>query len=211
MPKVPSREKTILSEKQIDELLKYLSENNHKQDACLLALAISSGARISELLRFTIDIVDPNNTAFDGVFIETSKSIKTKGRGKKGDLKYKYIIKDIFMPYYNDWLIERQRVMDEHKKDHNAIFIKQNGDPAIVATIQGWLPRWEEFLKLPIYFHAFRHYFVTQLTRIGLSSDLIIEIVGWKSSEMYKTYNDLTGKDREWKELEKLKDHLKKE
>ena len=211
MPKVPTREKTILTEKQIDDLLKHLVDNGYKQDACLLALAISSGARISELLRFTTDIIDPDNTAFDGIFIETSKSIKTKGRGKKGDLKYKYIIKDLFMPYYNDWIIERQKIMEDHRQNHNNIFIKQNGEPAQITTINGWLPRWEEFLGVSIYFHAFRHYFVTQLTRIGLSSDLIIEIVGWKSVEMYKTYNDLTGKDRKWADLDKLKDHLNKE
>lgn len=32
--------------------------------------------------------------------------------------------------------------------------------------------------------------------------------MGWKSGEMYKIYNDLSSKDREWKELEKLKDYL---
>jgi site-specific recombinase XerD len=69
MPKNLTREKTILSEKQINELLYHLKvELNKPQEACLLALAIGSGARISELLRFTTTILDENNLVFDGIY-----------------------------------------------------------------------------------------------------------------------------------------------
>ena len=46
---------------------------------------------------------------------------------------------------------------------------------------------------------------------MGLPSELIVELMGWKSSEMYKIYNDLTSKDREWKELDGMKEYLKSE
>lgn len=210
MPKAPVREKTVLSEEQVNSLLDYLKNKRNKpQESCLLALAIGSGARVSELLRFTTSIIDENNTAFDDIFLETLKEIKTKGRTKQGKMLLKYIIKDIFIPYYNDWLIERERIMKENNQDHDFIFIKKDGSPAEVDTIRSWIRKWEKFLGVPCYPHCFRHYIVTHLSRLGLESDFIIEIMGWTSGgEMYKIYNDLTAKDRKWKNIGKLKEHL---
>lgn len=210
MPKNPVREKTILSEQQVSDLLNYLSnEIKRPQEACLLALAIGSGARISELLRFTTTIIDENHTAFDGMFLETLKPIKTKGRTKAGKMLTKYIIKDVFLPYYKAWLPERERIMREHGESHDFIFIRRDGKPATVDTVRGWMEKWEKFLGVPFYPHCLRHYFVTHLTRLGLSSDFIIEITGWSSGEMYKIYNDLSAKDRKWENLDALKNFLK--
>lgn len=211
LPKTPVREKTVLSEEQVNSLLDYLKNTlKRPQEACLLALGISSGARVSELLRFKTSIIDENYTAFDDIFLETLKPIKTKGFTKIGKPLVKYLIKDIFLPYYNDWLIEREKIMTKYNKEHDSIFIKRNGEPATLHTIRGWIEKWEEFLGIPFYFHCLRHYTVTHLTRLGLDSDFIIEIMGWSSSEMYKVYNDLTAKERKWKGLDKLKDHLEK-
>lgn len=211
VPKTPKHEKTILSEQQVNDLLDYLANDlNNPQEACLLALAISSGARVSEWLRFDIPIIDETNLAFDDIFIETLKQIKTKGRGKSGKPLYKYIIKDIFLPYYHVWLPEREKIMKENNKEHDKLFIKSDGSPAKVSTIRSWITKWEDFLGVPFYPHCLRHYITTYLTRLGLSSDFIIEIMGWSSADMYKTYNDLTAKEREWKELHKLKNVLQK-
>ncbi len=208
----PVREKTILLEDQVDGLLKYLKDELKKpQEACLLALAANSGARVSELLRFNTSIIDENNTAFEGMFLETTKQIKTKGFGKQGKLLHKYIIKDKFLPYYKDWLTEREKIMTKNNKEHDAIFIKSNGEPAQVSTVRSWSTKWEKYLGVPFYFHSLRHYLVTNLTRIGMESDFIIELVGWSSSDMYKVYNDLTAKERKWKSLDKLKNHVVKE
>lgn len=212
MPKVEKREKTILSEKQINELLNYLkTEINKPQECCLLALAIGSGARVSEWLRFTTSIIDEDNVAFDGIFLETLKEIKTKGRTKQGKMLTKYIIKDVFLPYYKDWLIEREKIMKENNQEHDFIFIKYDGTPAKLSTIRCWMEKWEKFLNVPFYPHSLRHYIVSHLTRLGLSSDFIVAIMGWTSAEMYKVYNDVTAKEREWKELGKLKAHLEKD
>ena len=47
----PVREKTILSDEQIDELLKHLVEHEQFDKACLVALAVCSGRRKAELRR----------------------------------------------------------------------------------------------------------------------------------------------------------------
>lgn len=207
--KAPKHEKTVLSEEQVNNLLNYLSKTlNKPQEACLLALAIGCGARVSELLRINISLIDENNLAFDDLFIETSKEIKTKGHGKAGKPLYKYIIKDVFVPYYHVWLEERKKIMKKNNKEHDFLFIKSNGEPAKVSTIRSWITKWEEFLQTPFYPHCLRHYIVTYLSRLGLSSDFIISIMGWSSAEMYKTYCDLTAKEKKWKDLGKLKNAL---
>ncbi len=217
VPKNPVREKTILKDIQVENLLEHLATDlPNGQEACLFALAIYSGARISELFRFDIDIVDENNVEYDGLFIETSKRIKTKGQGKTGELKHKYILKEPFLPHYNRWLKEREEIMKKNNQSHNKLFIKPDGTPATVSTARSWIKKWEKYLVLEepsnvdhkevnIYMHCLRHYLCSKLTRIGLEAELIIDIFGWKSAEMYSIYNDNTSKDQKWKGLEKLK------
>ena len=209
MPKEARRKKTILSEEQVDGLLKHLTEIGKEQEACLLALAICSGARKSELLRFDLDIIDENNTVFDDVFIETKEQIKTKGRGREGKLLYKYIIKDLFLPYYHAWLVKRKEIMEANNvEEHNKLFIKRDGTPAQTTTIEGWIEKWEDFLQVPFYLHCLRHYTCTYLARLGVEQELIVEIFGWSSSDMYKIYCDLTAKDKQWKGTTKIKEAL---
>jgi len=211
MPKIFIREKTILNDDQVNGLLKYLLENKREQEACWLALAVSSGARFSELLRFTTDIIDENNVIFEGIFIEVSKKIKTKGRTKTGKMLTKYIIKDIFIPYYSKWLEKRAIVLNDNNKEHNFIFIKKDGSPATEYDIRYWIADFENFLKVPFYPHSLRHYSSTYLAKIGIPPQLIKELFGWESIDMVELYNDMEVKDREWKELGNLREHLDKD
>ena len=220
LPKNVVREKTVLTEDQINNLMKWLDQNELYQEECLLALAISSGARISELFRFDIDLIDESNVAFDGLFLETKKEIKTKGAGKQGAMKYKYIIKDIFMPIYKKWISIRNETLKKNNINHNSLFIKKDGTPANADTARYWMKKWENYLTndeptniehkyINLYPHCLRHYIVTYLSRIGLESDFIIAVMGWKSADMYSIYNDMTAKEKNWKSLDKLKDSLK--
>lgn len=208
MPKNIKREKTILKEDQINKLYLELEKKGEYQIMCWLALAISSGARFSELLRFTIDIIDENNLAFNDIFIETLKPIKCKGRTKSGKVITKYIIKELFWKHYSKWLEIRKDIMTRENKCHNFIFIKNNGDPAQESTVRRWVEKIENTLGIPFYPHSTRHYYTTFLMKNNLPQDLIKDIVGWESSDMIKIYSDLTSKDRDWKELSKFKETL---
>jgi integrase len=210
MPKNAVREKTILSEEQIDNLFKLLEEKQEWQIICWLALALGSGSRFSELLRFTTDIIDGDKLAFNDIFIETLKPIKTKGRTKSGKLLTKYIIKDVFWDRYQKWLEIRKEIMNKNCVDHNFIFIKSNGDPAKESLVRGWVIQIEKLLGLPYYPHAGRHYFTTFLSKAKLPSDLIQEICGWSSEGMIKIYNDSSIKDKNFSELDTLRDNLNK-
>jgi site-specific recombinase XerD len=196
MPKNPVREKTVLSEEEVDNIFKVLEDNNEYQILCWFALAVASGARFSELLRFTTKLIDIENTAFDGIFLETTKSIRTKGRGRQGKQLVKYILKDIFLDKYNLWIPERKNILEKTNQDHDYIFLKKNGSPADESTARGWVEKIQKLLEKPFYAHSLRHYFVTMLFKAGLPSELVQEIGGWTSEAMPKLYNDMDFKDR---------------
>ena len=124
------REKTVLQKEDIDKIFAILAEENRIQEQCLLALAISCGARVSELAQFTTSLIDEGNTIFDGLFLETTEKIRTKGAGVTGKMLKKYILKDIFLPYYHKWLVERENILKETGQEHDYIFITKDGNPA---------------------------------------------------------------------------------
>ena len=204
-PKEFRREKTILSDDDVEKLLNWLKEKD-KQKACWLALAVTSGARFAELLRFTTDLIDENRTAFGDLFLETTKQIKTKGRGRGGKLLYKYILKEKFLPFYNEWLSERKEIIKKlNIEDHGYIFIRDDGFPAGEGTVRSWIASMENYLDKPLYAHALRHYLVTLFSRKNIPVMLIKELIGWSSVEMVSVYDDTTAKDKTWSELENLK------
>lgn len=206
-PKEIRREKTILTGEQIEELLQYLKKND-KQKACWLSLAITSGARFTELLNFEVDLIDENRTAFGDLFLETTRQIKTKGRGRAGKLLYKYILREKFLPFYKDWLKQRKSILEKKNLEHNYLFIKNDGNPATPAVIRGWIEEFEERLKVPFYCHSLRHFLTTLLSKKNIPAPLIKEIMGWSSVQMVETYDDTTARDKKYPELEGMREVL---
>lgn len=208
------REKTVLQKEDIDKIFSYLNEEDKIQEQCLLALAISCGARVSELASFTTDLIDEENTVFDGLFLETTSKIRTKGRGVNGKMLTKYILKDMFLPYYKKWLELRKRIMEENNQEHDFIFIVKDGSPASADRLRDWMGNWSDIVSQPCYPHNFRHYNITFLKSLDIEDDLIVYLTGWAEGTghtMISIYNDLTAKDREWKNLDKLKNALEQE
>ena len=202
-PKEVRREKTILTDDQVERLLQHLFETD-KQKACWLALASTSGARFSELMRFDVDIIDKDRTAFGDLFLETTRQLKTKGRGKGGKLLYKYILKEKFIPYYDAWMEERSKIMADKGQSHNSMFIQRDGTPATEGVIRQWIEGFEEYLGVPFYAHSIRHYLVTLLSKKNIPYALIKELMGWSTLEMCSIYDDTTARDKVWKELDGL-------
>ena len=205
IPKEAVREKTILEDGEVENLLNWLTENEHYADACLFALALYSGGRVSELQLFKVDTIQAEKTAFDGFFLETTEKLRTKGFGKAGKPLNKYVIKDLFLPYFERYMKQRQEIVERTGSTSDCLFLQLDGSPTSVNTFNSWIKKWERFLEKDLYFHCFRHYFVTKLTKLGLSDEIIISIVGWSSVEMKKIYTDIEDKDKDWsKDLNKL-------
>lgn len=208
------REKTVLQKDDIDKIFAALNSEERIQEQCLLALAISCGARVSELASFTTDLIDEENVVFDGLFLETTSKIRTKGRGVNGKMLTKYILKDMFLPYYKKWLEVRKEIMEENNQDHDYIFIVKDGSPASADRLRDWMGNWSDIVGQPCYPHNFRHYNITFLKSLDIEDDLIVYLTGWAEGTGYamiSIYNDLTAKDREWKNLDKLKMALEEE
>ena len=210
IPKEPVRKKTVVTEKEVYDLRDMLIEMGLVQQACFLMLLAASGARVSESLRIGVDLIDENHDAFEGMFLETTEEIKTKGHGKKGTMMTRYIIKDVFLPTYYMWLEEREAILKKTGKETNAMFIKSTGEPIGVEGVKAWVRKWGKLTGIDFYPHCFRHFIVSDLTRKGCSSDFIVAVMKWKSADMYKIYNDIEDKDRKWKDVEKLRDAFKK-
>jgi site-specific recombinase XerD len=140
------------------------------------------------------------------LFLETTKQIRTKGRGKSGKLLYKYILKEKFLPYYKEWLKERTKILKEKKLNHNFLFIKQDGTPATGATVRGWIEGFEKYLSVPFYTHCLRHYLATLLSKKNIPPMFIKELFGWEDLTMVSLYNDSTFSETNFPELENLRD-----
>lgn len=202
------RKKSVFSKEELDKLMDWLGEQDKPHEQCLLALAMASGARVSELTRFKITMIDETHTAFEGLFLETTEEMKVKGRGVNGKSIVRYIIKDLFLPYYNKWFPIRKEIMEKYNKKHNYIFVNKMGDPATVSTLRCWMDKWDTVLDKHLYPHSLRHFWTSYLLKVGLEKELVQELQQWSSDTLVDLYNDNTAKDRKWKGLEKLKDAL---
>ena len=205
------REKTMLKEEDIDKIFSILEEENRTQEQCLLALAISCGARVSELAQFTLSLIDEENTVFDGLFLETTEKIRTKGSGVQGKMLKKYILKDMFLPYYHKWLAERDEIIKKTNQDHDFIFITKDGNPANADRLRDWISTWGDIIEQPIYPHSLRHYQISLLKRLEIDDDLIVYLTGWAEGTghtMISIYNDNELTDTQFACLDNLKKFL---
>ncbi len=213
LPNEAVRKKTILSDEDLQLVLDYLKDKNPTY-AFVVALAAYSGCRIRELIQFDIDSLDNKRLFLSDIFYETTNKIRCKGHGKNGLQINKYVIKKLIDPYLERYLQYRQTIVDKTHTQNNALILKENGEAAQVSSLNAWRVIWEKDLekkynkKFHLYFHNYRHYFTTKLSRMGLSKDIIMLIVGWKS-DMVEVYNDVSAKERNWdKDIAKLKNGL---
>jgi len=93
------RDKTVVSNDKLDYILKTLVEQKEYQLACYLALVCASGSRKAEMLQMKPDFFVPENEVFDG-YMYCTPPIRSKGRGKRGKIIKKYVIKEAFEPFF---------------------------------------------------------------------------------------------------------------
>ena len=189
----PVRDKTVLSWEQIQVLLDTFMELGAVRKACVVALAACSGRRKSELVRFRVKDFREQNLVCGGALYKTSDTIKTKGFGQ-GKYIYCYTLAKRFKPYFDAWMKFRK----EHGIKSEWLF-PSSKDPEKQmnpASINDIMHQCSDILGVPVYAHAFRHAFVTDLARSGLPDGVIQEIVGWSSADMVKVYNDIEAEEQ---------------
>lgn len=185
--KQPVREKTILTKEEIETCLAKLVENKRYQLACYLALAVASGARKAELLKFKTSYFKDEYIEY-GCLYKTPEMIRTKGRGSKGKMLYKYTFVKMFKPYFDLWMEYRE----SHNIDNEWLFLKKTPEGYSQAEIRNantWCDTITRYLGKPFYSHSARHRYVTMMKEANLPNEVIIALVGW-TSDMTPIYDD---------------------
>lgn len=187
-PQQEVREKTVLSDEQVDYLLNYLVEKGKYQQACAVALAVASGSRKQEILRFKVSYFTEENIKY-GALYKTPEKIKTKGRSSRGKMIYRYVLVSKFKPYFDLWMKQREELGIEGDE---LFWNKRKGvwKPGDVSLLNSWAITFSNILGVDWYWHSNRHYFTTALCKANIPADVIKDIVGWESTTMVSLYND---------------------
>lgn len=188
----PVRAKTVLEESDCNNLLNKLVEKKEYQKACMFALAMASGRRKSELVRFKVSYFDESNIVYGSLY-RTPEKVKSKGRGKQGKLLHFYVLVKQFKPYFDLWMQERERLGIQSE------WLFPDSDDATqhinALTLNSWAKTFSSILDTDFYWHSMRHYFATALAKAGIPDDVIQGIVGWESADMCRVYKDIDVSD----------------
>lgn len=195
------REKTVLEDEQIDYLLDYLVGKCMYQQACAVALAVSSGSRKSELLRFKVSYFDIKNIIYGSLY-KTPEKVKVKGRGRGGKMVYRYVLVHMFKPYFDSWMEERERL---GISGDELFWTKRGGVyvPASVSLLNSWAITFSRILNLRWYWHCNRHYFTTMLCKANIPAEVVKDMIGWENLDMVNLYSDIEVDDELGKYFDK--------
>lgn len=184
----PVREKTVLTDMQIDGLLSVLMEKKQYDKACALALALYSGRRKAELLRFRVDDFSDSRLVCGGALYK-SAPIKTKGRGANGKQLECFCLAKKFKSYLDAWLAYREEI----GLDSEWLFPdrKNPSEHLGISTMNSWAKTFSSELGVDFYWHAMRHMTVTNFKRAGIPDTVIQQYIGWADISMVPVYVDM--------------------
>lgn len=188
-PLQATREKTIWETEELENLLKYLVDHQKYEQACFVALGMYGGRRKAEICRFRVDDFREDRLICDGALYK-SAPILTKGN------KYLecYTLAKRFKPYLDLWMDYRKEQGIESEwlfpdKDNNKDHIR-------VTTLNSWSKTFSKITQNNFYFHSLRHYFVSDLAKEGIPDNVVVQIIGWSSADMFNIYNDNSKDDQ---------------
>lgn len=181
------REKTVLTDEQVDKLLTSLTDGGKYEKACAVALAMFSGRRKAELPRFRMSDFEDDKIVCDGALYKSSP-IQTKGRSGGKFIPCYTLVKD-FKPYLEAWVRQREELGIESEwllPDPSNV-----SEPLSITILNSWAKTFSRILDEDFYWHCCRHRYTTYLVRAGIPDGVIAEIVGWTSTDLVKVYTDI--------------------
>lgn len=185
----PVREKTVWEDEELENLLEQLMAQNQYEKACFVALGMYGGRRKAEICRFKVSDFDDDKLVCDGALYK-SAPILTKGN------KYLecYTLAKKFKPYFDAWMKHRKELGIESEW----LFpdSKDSSSPIRISTLNSWANTFSRLSGRDFYAHSLRHYFVSALSRAGIPDNVVVQIIGWSSSEMFNIYNDNSKDDQ---------------
>lgn len=184
----PVREKTVFTEEQIQSLLDTLTARGEYDKACAVALALYSGRRKAELLRYRMSDFTPERLVCGGALYQ-SAPIRTKGRGVNGKQLECFCLAKQFQPYLERWTQERERLGLKSEWLFPNRSAPEEHMP--VTTLNSWARSFSAILGVDFYWHALRHMTVTNMKRAGIPDTVIQQYIGWADISMVPVYTDL--------------------
>lgn len=188
----PVREKTVLTEDDVDKILSTLVERKKYKQACFFALAVFGGRRKAELCRFRMDDFTQDRLVCDGALYK-SKPLKTKGRGG-GKMLECYTLAKRFQPYLDMWVAERKE-----KNIESEWLFPQKDDPSQhmgITTANSYAKTFSRIAGKEVYMHSLRHRLCSYLSESGLPDSVIQQFFGWSSCDLVKVYDDSSKDDK---------------
>lgn len=187
----PVREKTVMTNEDVEKLLQSFIDRKKIEAACYIALAAYGGRRKTEICRFRLDDFTDEHLVCGGSLWK-SAPIKTKGRANGKYLNCYTLVKK-FKPYLDLWINERERLGIESEW----LFPKSGNSNEIidVSTVNSWMNTASKIMGMNIYAHSFRHYYTTMLSNEGLPDSVIQEVLGWADISMVSVYLDRSTED----------------
>ena len=178
----------MFTEDQISGLLDRLTQQKKYDKACALALALYSGRRKAELLRFRVSDFADDKLVCGGALYKTAP-IKTKGRGAAGKQLECFCLAKQFKPYFDRWMDCRE------EKGVESIWLFPNKlNPSAqmpVSTLNSWAATFTKLLGVDFYWHAMLHMTVTNFKRAGMPDSVIQQYIGWSDISMVPVYSDI--------------------
>lgn len=180
------REKTVISDDELEFLLEKLIERNKIQIATFVAFCAFSGARKSEMIQYKRSFFTDDSIK-NGLYV--TPEIRTKGKGVSGKRLQKYCIKSKVIKYLEMWDKERENL---NITTDDMFVVKREGGyrAASSDSVAGWMKICGDILGKPVYCHSFRHLFVSMLVRQNIPINIIKDIVGHNDSSTTELYND---------------------
>ncbi len=173
-PKKEHKLPTVLSQEEIGQILRAITNQKHR---AIIMLVYSAGLRVSEIVKLRVEDIDSNRNL-----------IHIKGaKGKKDRYSILYAValgelKKYWTQYKpNGWLFPGAK-MDRH--------ISTRTVEAIFETAVQ-----ETSIKKKISVHTLRHSFATHLLEGGTDLRYIQELLGHKSSKTTEIYTHVSNKD----------------
>ncbi len=186
----PVREKTVMTDEQLQLLLDTLVNEGKYEKAVAAAILAYSGMRKAELLQMKMEYFNPDHLVFGSIY-KTDK-IRCKGRGSKGKSINKYILNRVDK-YIDLWRKKRE----ELGIDSEWVFVIQRDDKWEQRTnIESWKDEFSRIIGSPYYFHMNRHYCCSMmLGDYNLPPDVVREWNGWSDLSLLQVYNDRSAFD----------------
>lgn len=188
-PLQATREKTVWETEELESLLKHLVDRKKYEQACFVALGMYGGRRKAEICRFRVDDFDDSRLVCGGALYK-SAPILTKGN------KYLecYTLAKRFKPYFDMWMDYRE----EHGIESEWLFPDKDNpkDHIQITTLNSWTKTFSNITQNNFYFHSLRHYFVSDLAKEGIPDNVVVQIIGWSSADMFNIYNDNSKDDQ---------------